>query len=198
MTASISNIGSFDENNFTVRFRTNGDILETRTESLTVNQTKQISFNWVPNVTGFLSPKVEILPVSGEVETADNQQTIFNVKAFSVVNSVILQFVSNTTFPKPDTAGTEPAGSTFFAWAKLISNVTENLKDLSMTVGTDSLTVNTNQDGNTNTAKTYPIFNGTRTFWWELNSGPAATKNITFTVGNPGDQLVINRTVTVA
>jgi len=197
VSANITNTGSFEETGFTIEFRTNGDVLETRTESLAFGETKEISFVWVPNVTGFKSPTIKIIQVSGETDTLDNQKTIQNIKVFSVVNSVNLQFVDSSAYPVPTGLGTEPSSSTFFVWAKASSNITENIKDIAMTVGTNGLTINTNQDSTTSTSKNYPIFNGTKTFWWELNSGSASTKNMTVTVGNPGDQKVISRLVDI-
>ena len=104
-----------------------------------------------------------------------------------------LSFVSGTNFP----AASGSASSNFFVWVSLSSNINENLKDLPVTIGTDGLTILSNQDSNTNKIKTYQIFNGTRDFWWQSDSGLASTKNITVFVGNSGDQLLVNRTVSI-
>ncbi len=198
VSASVSNIGNFNES-VTLRLF-NGGTIDTETVSITKGETKTVNFTWTPSSeSGGTILRVEALPVSGETQLGDNLATVQGspIPVRSVVQNVNLTFVSATNFPKPSSSGSETQNP-FFVWVKIENLNGFDLNDLVLTIGNETLTVNTNQDGSTSTTKTYdPLAAGQSTsFWWKLNAA-SGTHNITARIGNVGDRVEISRIVTV-
>ena len=192
VTANISNLGNFEEN-ITIRLKEGTTVLTTTTATIQRNTTGQLSFNWTPTIAGFHTLIVEILPVSGETNAVNNQKILQNVQVFSVKDNVDLSFVNPTQYPE----ASENSSSQFYVWVRVANNLTTDFNDFPVALNSDGLNINTTQDGNQQAVKVFDPLSGTRTFWWLLDSGSVATKNMTITIGNGADSVTINRTVSI-
>ncbi len=192
VTANVSNLGNFDEN-VTIKLKEGATVLATKTDVIQKNKTKEVSFDWNATTAGFHNLIVEVLPVTSETNAVNNQKTLQNIQVFSVKDNVGLSFVNPSLYPN----SAESANSQFYVWVRVANNLTTDLKDFPVTLNSNGLTINTTQDGNQNTVKVFNPLSGTRTFWWLLNAGSASTKDMTITIGNSGDSVTINRTVSV-
>ncbi|HIH42278.1 TPA: hypothetical protein HA246_01400 [Candidatus Woesearchaeota archaeon] len=197
VSANVTNRGNVNESTVPVQFKDlNGGttIQNLDVSNLKVGETRNIQFTWNPQVKNFHT--VKVLTLLGTDSNASNNEQSQSVKVISVKDSINLTFVSEASFP----ATSESASSTFYTWVNIDSKVSDALKDLNVTLNTDGLTIQTNQDGNTNSFKNYATFNtlDSQSYYWEVQSGSAATKVMNVSMGFGTDKISVARTVSIS
>ncbi|MBW2991930.1 hypothetical protein KY345_01795, partial [Candidatus Woesearchaeota archaeon] len=191
-TANIGNSGNIAET-ITVDLAENGAVIDTQTINLTSGANQDVTFNYVlPAESLGTRYSVEASISEVDIDGSNNYMQLF-IDTWSIRNNFNLDWVDPSNYPNAN-----EAGATFYAWAKLENTKVYDFNNVTITVNTDGLSINTNQDGTTDNLKTYSPFEGydINTFWWEINSGSSETRDITVSIGNPGDDITITRSVT--
>ena len=196
VSSQISNLGN-QQQTITVKLKDGASVVDSKSVSLNPTESQQVSFTWTPSEKGSRSLTVEVSPLAGEASVTNNQKSL-TADVFSVRDSVTLSFVGSNP---PSSAS---ANAQLFVWVELVNKQSKDLKDFKVSLNPASLSVLTNQDSyptaSSSTVKTYtPLDAGnTRSFWWQLNAGAQGSKTVTVTVGNPGDDVVLTKTITVS
>ena len=193
VTANVSNNGPINQS-VKLNVKDNGVVVSSKAVALSAGSSQVVDLEWLPVSDGTRFVTLEAEPLKGEANVANNHKSVSVVVA-SVKKNIQLEFVNANSPPATATKST-----TVDVWVRVTSSSQQTLKDLKVTLDPTTLAVNTNQDGNNQTTKTYPAFTtGSRTFFWKLNAGSANSANdIKVSVGTGADKVTITRNVAVS
>ncbi len=194
VTANVSNEGSLSET-INITFKENGAYVDSQSVNLAAGASQNIQFAYNPTAAGAgKSLSVEASITSLDSNTANNMQST-PINIWSVADNFALTWVDPALYPDAN-----EAGATFYAWARIENLNSNDFDDLTVTVDTDGLTIADTQNSDTSAAYTYSTFTGLdmQTYWYEINSGAAESRDISVSIGNAayGDDITITRTVT--
>ncbi|MBS7633578.1 hypothetical protein KEJ15_08210 [Candidatus Bathyarchaeota archaeon] len=107
VTVTVKNIGRADVNVFTVRLSVNGVTLQTLTvEGLTVDQTRTVTFSWIPTAQGTYTLKAVVDPEGAVEELVETNNELST--AVTVLPKLLPDLtVAFTSLPQQFTAGTQ-------------------------------------------------------------------------------------------
>ncbi|MBI2135979.1 hypothetical protein HYU06_02840, partial [Candidatus Woesearchaeota archaeon] len=198
VSANVTNRGNVNESTVPVQFKDiNGGttIQNLNLSNLKVGEIRPVQFTWNPQVKNFHT--VKILTLLGSDSNVTNDEKSENVKVLSVKDSINLTFVSADSFP----GANEGTNTQFFVWVNIDNKVSDIFTNLNVTVDSNGLTLGNNQDGNTNSFKTYGTFGAfeSQSYYWEVNAGAIpATKLMNVSMGFGTDNILISRSVSIS
>ncbi|MFC1691018.1 LamG-like jellyroll fold domain-containing protein [Nanoarchaeota archaeon] len=202
---NVTNYGNVNETDLDVRIRENGDTKHIKYINLSIGETKTVYMNYTPTVT--IYPLVGMYSSSAYDDSpgdmnASNTGSDTNIWIRSIVDSIIFTWYDPVDYPNAN----EPVSTSFYVIPQINNPTTAFLYRMPITISINgtyniiSTWNNNGEDCGTNSECFYnALATSTNLQSWENQIDTPGKYNITVTAGaHPGDQLTVQRTVTIS